>query len=84
MTFSWIPLNRVILAPWSPVRGMTWPALLLEFVLAVGSTILVSWVSWMAFEQPLLKLKDRFCYEARGTGRAEKSTEAAKLVCSSA
>lgn len=57
--------------------------MLLEFLLAIGLTILVSWISWVAFEQPLLKLKDRFCYETGGTRRTERATEAAKLICSS-
>jgi peptidoglycan/LPS O-acetylase OafA/YrhL len=61
-------INRFYQASWSPVRGMFRTSLLVEFTLAVGLTILVSWISWIAFEQPLLKLKNRFCYQ---TGHAD-------------
>jgi peptidoglycan/LPS O-acetylase OafA/YrhL len=60
----WLVISRFYQSSWSPVRGMFLPALLLEFILAVGLTILVSEISWLAFEQPLLKLKNRFCYQA--------------------
>jgi len=61
---------------------MTWPSLLLEFLLAAGLAILVSWISWVAFEQPLLNLKDRYRYESGGMRREDRATNAAKIVCS--
>jgi peptidoglycan/LPS O-acetylase OafA/YrhL len=74
-------VGRLYQAPWSPVRGMTWPSLLLEFLLAVGLTFLVSCLSWAAFEQPLLKLKDRFEYESGVMRRKKEETGTAKMVC---
>jgi peptidoglycan/LPS O-acetylase OafA/YrhL len=62
-------INRFYQADWSPVRGMFYTSLLVEFILAVGLTILVSWISWLAFEQPILKLKDRFAYVTRHNGK---------------
>jgi peptidoglycan/LPS O-acetylase OafA/YrhL len=56
-------LGRLYRSVWSPLRGMLWPSLILEFVLVVGLTILTSRLSWAAFERPLLKVKDRFRYE---------------------
>lgn len=58
-------MGRLYAAGWSPLRGAFWPALLAELVLALGLTILVSQISWMFFEQPLIKLKTRFQYEDR-------------------
>ena len=75
-------VGRLFQAPWSPVREMTWPALLLEFLLAAGLTILVSWISWVAFEQPLLRLKERFRYESGGRRRKDRAANAGKALCS--
>ena len=75
-------VGRLFQAPWSPVREMTWPALLLEFMLAAGLTILVSWISWVAFEQPLLRLKERFRYESGGRRRKDRAANAGKALCS--
>lgn len=58
-------MGRLYAAGWSPLRGAFWPALLTELILALGLTILVSQISWMFFEQPLIKLKTRFQYEDR-------------------
>jgi peptidoglycan/LPS O-acetylase OafA/YrhL len=75
-------LGRLYRSAWSPLRGMLWPSLILEFVLAASLTVLASRLSWAAFEQPLLKLKDRFRYESGGMPRKERATEAGKTVCS--
>jgi peptidoglycan/LPS O-acetylase OafA/YrhL len=56
-------LGRFYHGAWSPVRGMFWPALVVELTIALGLTILASWISWVAFEHPLVKLKGRFQYE---------------------
>lgn len=58
-------MGRLYGAGWSPLRGLLWPALLTELVLALGLTILASRISWVFFEQPLIKLKSRFQYEDR-------------------
>jgi peptidoglycan/LPS O-acetylase OafA/YrhL len=58
-------MGRLYAAGWSPVRSLFWPALLIELALALGLTILASRLSWMLFEQPLIKLKTRFQYEDR-------------------
>ena len=53
-------------AGWSPLRGKTWVDLVIDFVLCVGLTVLVSRISWMVLEHPLIKLKDRFQYQEKG------------------
>jgi peptidoglycan/LPS O-acetylase OafA/YrhL len=58
-------LGRFYYSSWSPIRGMFWPAMGVEFIIAIGATILVSWGSWVFFEHPLVRLKDRFQYEVR-------------------
>jgi hypothetical protein len=61
-------IGRFYQSSWSPGIGMFYIALLIDFALAVGLTIIVSWISWIALEQPLLKLKNKFCYQ---TGHAD-------------
>jgi peptidoglycan/LPS O-acetylase OafA/YrhL len=58
-------LGRLYQATWSPVRGMLWPAIGAELATVLSLTILASWISWVIFEHPLIKLKDRFQYEDR-------------------
>jgi peptidoglycan/LPS O-acetylase OafA/YrhL len=60
-----VVIGRFYQATWSPVRGNLWPALGLELVLALSLTIIASWISWVAFEHPLIRLKERFQYEDR-------------------
>ena len=57
-------LGRLYQSNWSPLQGRLWPSIIGEFMVAVGLTILVSRVSWIFFEQPILRLKNRFCYES--------------------
>jgi peptidoglycan/LPS O-acetylase OafA/YrhL len=72
--YLWI-MGRFYNAGWSPVRGRFAPALIIEFVLALTLTVVVSWFSWVALEHPLVKLKRRFQYEDLGQGLANATVE---------
>ena len=57
-------MGRFYESQWSPIHGMFWLSVSTELVVVLGLTFLVSWISWVAFEHPLVKLKDRFRYES--------------------
>jgi peptidoglycan/LPS O-acetylase OafA/YrhL len=45
------------------VFGALWPAQLGYYLLATAPTFALAWLSWRAFEAPILKLKARFPYQ---------------------
>lgn len=60
--FGW--LWRITTRPdWSPLRGHPFLSTVLDFVIAVGATLLAAWLSWILFESRILKLKERFEYQ---------------------
>jgi len=52
-------------AAWSPFKGVLLTSLAIDLFLCIGATVLLAWMSWVFFEHPLMKLKDRFRYENR-------------------
>lgn len=68
---------RFFQSGWSPVQGRFGPALGVELVLAFGLTVLVSQISQVAFERPILKLKDYFQYEDKSAPLAKSPRLAA-------
>jgi peptidoglycan/LPS O-acetylase OafA/YrhL len=44
------------------IMGAAWPAQLGYYVLATLPTFAIGWLSWRAFESPILRLKKRFPY----------------------
>lgn len=57
-------LGRISTRPaWSPLKGHVILSTLADFALMVGATILAAWLSWVLFENPILKLKEKFEYE---------------------
>jgi peptidoglycan/LPS O-acetylase OafA/YrhL len=64
--FVYAPLvGRLYLSRWSPLFGRLRPALVAEFLLAMALTVGLSWVSWILFEMPVSRLKERFSYQVR-------------------
>jgi len=45
-----------------PILGSMWPAELLVFLIATSATTALAFVSWHVWEQPFLRLKERFAY----------------------
>lgn len=66
-------------ASWSPVRGMRWLDAVLDLAIALGATVLVSKLTWVLIESPILRLKDRFRYEKRVEGQKAGSDGAMPL-----
>jgi peptidoglycan/LPS O-acetylase OafA/YrhL len=63
--FVFLPLIGVLYrASWSPLRGMAWLDLVIDFAACFGLTYLISRITWAVIEHPLIKLKDRFQYSA--------------------
>jgi peptidoglycan/LPS O-acetylase OafA/YrhL len=63
--FIFLPLIGVLYqSSWSPLRGMAWLDLAIDFVVCMALTYLVSLITWAVIEHPLIKLKDRFQYSA--------------------
>jgi peptidoglycan/LPS O-acetylase OafA/YrhL len=58
-------LGKLYYSSWSPCKGMVWPSMILELIISVTLVFIASSISWIAFEKPLVKLKDRFSYEDR-------------------
>jgi peptidoglycan/LPS O-acetylase OafA/YrhL len=49
---------------WSPLKHHLLLANLIDFSLVLGTTVLVAWLSWIVFESRILRLKNRFEYQA--------------------
>jgi len=74
--FVFLPLIGVLYqAPWSPLRGMAWLDLGIDFVVGMGLTVLISRITWALIEHPLIKLKDRFQYAAAGNSAKGSSVD---------
>jgi peptidoglycan/LPS O-acetylase OafA/YrhL len=54
----------------NPFYGKFYPAVLSELAIYLIFTVVVARLSWILFEQPILKLKDRFRYVASGQAAA--------------
>lgn len=70
LIFAYI-MYRFFRSDWSPVQGRFWPALAVEFSLAFGLTVLLSQISQIAFERPILRLKDYFQYQDQSAPQAK-------------
>jgi peptidoglycan/LPS O-acetylase OafA/YrhL len=82
--FIFVPLIGVLYsAQWSPVRGRMWTDIVVDFVLCIGLTVLVSKISWVAIENPFIQLKDRFKYGVRGRPIPEESVDLRQPVVES-
>ena len=58
--------RRLYDSPATPLYNRFYPAALVELAIYLVLTVLVARVSWLVFEQPILKLKDRFRYRLTG------------------
>lgn len=70
-----VTIGVIYRASWSPIRGMRWLDLVLDLAIALGATVLVSKLSWVLIESPILRLKDRFQYESRFERQKPGSSE---------
>lgn len=54
--------TRLYTSPATPLHGQFYPAMVTELAIYLVLTLLAARLSWIAFEHPILQLKDRFTY----------------------